>query len=653
MGGIRKNPGSGTDQKHGEEEEGTEMTRWVFDAETDALLMECTKMWCLGAQNLDTKEVRYWREGDHGWMQVFDEAEQLIGHNVLGFDFPMLEKLFGYKPKKTTKVHDTLIMSQAANYRRFGMDGHSLEAWGIHLGFPKIHVTAEEFHTGDPEKMMERCLQDVGISVKVYSTLIYEVRQLISKAPQFKHFLRGEHVATKWASDAQLHGWPFDVEGGKVLFDRLSGQLQNAHAALSHKLGFKCVPKDMVKGIVDVKKPKWTKDGFYDSHTAKWFDVDPCSGFEGEERPVAGEFCRVECKELSLDSVSDMKIFLFRNGWEPTEWNSKTDPETGKKVKTSPKITEDSLEFLGGDGKLYTDFLTVRARHGILKTWLENVDAEGNLHGDCMMIGTPSMRARHSIIVNVPAADSAWGPEMRSLFRCKPGWKLIGCDSTGNQARGLAYYLGDEDYIKTLLTGDIHRYNARKIAEVLKEMGIEYDGESAEARASAKRILYAFLFGASGGKLWSYLFGGVDEKRGNKFKNGFIKAVPGFRELKEKLENIYGKTSQYGDGYIPSIAGNRIYVDSFHKLLVYLLQAFEKATCSAALTLTAERLEAENIPYLPCIYYHDEIDFQVPEEHAERAAAIGKQAFTDGPKLFGVEIMDGGAKIGDNWYEVH
>jgi len=86
---------------------------------------------------------------------------------------------------------------------------------------------------------------------------------------------------------------------------------------------------------------------------------------------------------------------------------------------------------------------------------------------------------------------------------------------------------------------------------------------------------------------------------------------------------------------------------------VYLLQATEKITCSSALMLTMERLEAENIPYMPCIFYHDEIDFQVPEEFAERAAEIGKQAFADGPKLFGINIMSGDAKIGNTWYDVH
>jgi DNA polymerase I-like protein with 3'-5' exonuclease and polymerase domains len=326
---------------------------------------------------------------------------------------------------------------------------------------------------------------------------------------------------------------------------------------------------------------------------------------------------------------------------------------------------------MDGDGKLYCDFLTTKSRYGILNTWLNEVDSNGNLHGDCMLIGTPSMRARHSIIVNVPSAEAAWGPEMRALFITEPGWKIIGADSSGNQARGLAHYLKSEEFTHTLLNGDIHTFNAKAINSVLINMGINWSeylvksGVKADEshtlevaiakamRARAKRILYAFLFGASGGKLWSYLFDKIDETRGKKFKLGFTKAVPGFAVLLDKLESIYGKTKQYGDGYIPCIAGNRIYCDSFHKLLVYLLQSLEKVTCASALMLTMENLEKENIPYKPYIFYHDEIDFAVPEEYVERAAAISKASFRDGPKLFGVTIMDGEAKIGNNWFEVH
>ena len=608
------------------------MSRYVFDIETDELLNKCTRMWILAAYNLDTKEMHYWLEGDLGWQEVFNNATLVAGHNVQSFDVLALKKLFGYTLPKTCKVHDTLILSQVLNYKRFGDAGHSLEMWGKHLGSPKHDFNDFSQYS---EEMRKYCLQDVNLNVKVYDYLIDEFYTRVEKAPQLKDYVRAEHAVAKWCGEASLHGWPFDLDAAKKLQARLEEEMQKAYTALSSKLGMKTVAVDKKKGIVDVKRPKWTKQGCYDAHTANWFNVDPWSGYEGEERMIIGDYCRVTFEPLSLGSVADVKTFLYRHGWVPTEWNYKTNEETGKKEKSSPKISEDSLEFLGGDGKLYTDFLTAKSRAGILKTWIENTDANGMLHGDCMTIGTPSMRARHNIIVNVPSADSPWGKEMRQLFSCKPGWKLIGCDSAGNQARGLAHYLGDPQFIDTLLNGDIHQYNADVLTKVVQKMGIDY----VVKRSQAKRILYAFLFGASGAKLWSYIFGTLDEVRGKKLKSGFLKAVPGFKKLLEKLENIYGKTSQRGEGYIPSIAGNRIYVDSFHKLLVYLLQSCEKATCGAAVMLTMERLEEAGIPYIPLIMMHDEIDFLVPEQHAEQAATIGSNAFADGPKLFGITII--------------
>jgi hypothetical protein len=620
--------------------------RLVFDIETDNLLQDCTRLWVLTAYDLDTDKLYTFLEGDLGWIDLFNKADKVIGHNILGFDIFALKKLFNYEFKPTCDLQDTLIFSQILDYKRFGQDGHSLKRWGLFLNYPKYDFNDWSKLSNE---MIAYCQQDTRLTVEVYKYLIDEYKEVSKKAPNLKHYIRAEHAATLWSTEASLNGWPFDLKAAKELAIVLEAEMQKAYLALNSKLGLKCVPVDKKKGIVEYKEPKWTKDGCYNKATAEWFDVDPWSGYEGEERPIAGPYSRILFENLSLDSVADVKLFLFRNGWIPTEFNYKTDELTGKKVRTSPKITEDSLEFLGGDGKLYINFLTVKSRYGILNTWIENTDKNGMLHGDCMIIGTPSMRSRHNIIVNVPAADTPWGKEMRSLFSCLPGWKLIGCDSASNQARGLAHYLGDAKFIDTLINGDIHQYNAEILTKVLKSMGVQHEVK----RSVAKRILYAFLFGASGSKLWSYIFGNLDDKNGKELRKGFLKAVPGFKTLLDKLESIYGETSKYGDGYIYSIAGNRIYVDSFHKLLVYLLQSAEKVTCTAALMLTAKRLTEAKIPYKPCIFYHDEIDFMVPEEFAEKAAEIGKQAFADGPKIFGINIMDGGAKIGNNWYDVH
>lgn len=621
------------------------MSRWVFDIETDDLLKNCTKMWLLCAYNLDEKKMYYFLENDPGWKGLFSKAKLVVGHNILGFDNSALTKLFGFKFPKNCNVHDTMILSQILDYKRFGNKGHSLAEWGEFLGYPKIEFS--DFSKYTPE-MLTYGLRDVELTVKVYEFLMKEYVEAVSSSKQLQTYIQAEHAVAKWSAEASLKGWPFNLEKALELQEKLSTEMQNTTKILEERLGMKTIAVDKKKGIVETKFPKWTKQGFYDAHTSRWFNIDPCCGFEGEERPIVGEYCRIEFEHLKLSSSDDVKIFLFRNGWVPTEWNSTRD-EFGAKKVTSPKITEDSLELLGGDGKLYTAYLTARSRYGILKTWIDNTDSEGMLHGDCMTIGTPSMRSRHSIIVNVPSVDSVWGPEMRELFGCKPGWSFIGADSAGNQARGLAHYLGDPTFIDTLLNGDIHQYNADVLTGVLKEMKVDYTVK----RSQAKRILYAFLFGASGSKLWSYIFGNLDDKQGKKLKNGFLKAVPGFKTLLEKLERIYGKTSQNGFGYIPSLAGNRIYVDSFHKLLVYLLQSAEKITCSAALMLTVKKLEEENIPYQPLIMYHDELDFMTPDEYAERAAQIAAEAFREGPKLFNVMIMDGESKIGRNWRECH
>jgi DNA polymerase-1 len=619
--------------------------RVIFDVEADGLLDTATRMWICNFICVETLETKEFLEGDMGWKEVIDNCDAVIGHFLVGFDFPLLKKLFKYEPPKHVKVIDTLILSQVLNYRRFGYRGHSLDEWGKHLGHPK---PAHEDWSQFSEEMRHRNREDCQLNLKVYRVLKDELKFAKSASSKITTYLDVEHAVSKWCSLSEEQGWPFDLEKAHKLERELFSKMSQAYAALVPKLGTKTVPYDKVGGEVEVKKPRWNKDGSYEKWTASWFNVDPWSGYEGEERMIDGEYCRVTFEPLSLGSVSDVKIFLFRNGWQPTEWNFKD--VDGKKVKSSPKITEDSLEFLGGDGKLYLEFSVAKSRHAILKTWLDEVTPEGRLHGRCVSIGTPSFRARHSIIVNIPSVDSAWGKEMRELFTCQPGWKLIGCDSSGNQARGLAYYLKNPEFTNTLINGDIHQFNADVLSRILKAMGVDY----VVKRSQAKRILYAFLFGASGAKLWSYIFEVLNASKGKTLKTEFIKAVPGFKSLLEKLEAIYFSTSKgITEGYIYGVAGQRIYVDSSHKLLVYLLQSLEKVTCGAALMLLMNRLEEHNIPYIPHIFMHDEVQFEVPEEHAPFAAELGKLCFKEGPALFNVNIMDGDSRIGNNWFETH
>jgi len=622
----------------------------VLDIETDGLLDTVTRMHLMVLKNIDSGEIYDYVEGDLGWMGILsDENNEVIGHNIVGFDANVLRKLFGFEIKG--KVLDTLLYSQILDYNRFDLKGHSLEVWGEFLGFPKGKF---DDWTKYSEEMRVYCENDVELGERVYKYLMIEFETKKFKLPLIKaemleEYLKVEHIASNWIARAEVHGFPFNVVEGRKLLQVLKAEMDNATNKLNSVLGSRTVAKDLSKGEVPWKDPKWTKEGRYSANTADWFGVNPWSGHPGETRMIEGPYSRVEFRPLSIESSDDVKLFLSRHGWIPTEWNSVKDKVTGKRRKTSPKVTEDSLELLGGDGKLYLDFMVARSRNGVLKTWLENIDSQGRVHGSAMNIGTPSMRCRHSGIVNIPSVEAAFGKEMRALFHVPEGWKLIGCDSAGNQARGLAHFLKNDEYTNILLNDDIHTFNALMLTNVLKSMGIDHEVK----RATAKRVLYATLFGASGTKLWLYIFGTNDPKKGKLLKEGFLKAIPGFDLLVKRLEKIFKSNYRDGKSFFLSIAGNRIYVDSPHKLLVYLLQSTEKITCSSSLATIVEKLEEENIEYIPLIYMHDEVQFMVKEKDAVRAAEIGIEGFREGPKKFGITIMDGSSKIGMNWEETH
>ena len=126
--------------------------------------------------------------------------------------------------------------------------------------------------------------------------------------------------------------------------------------------------------------------------------------------------------------------------------------------------------------------------------------------------------------------------------------------------------------------------------------------------------------------------------------------------MNEKLEKVYSATKRdTGFGYIYALDGGRVYSDSFHKVLNYLLQRFESITVKSAIHYMCEKLAKEGIWFSPRIIYHDEVQFLVQDDPViiERAKAIAVEAFTEAAKEFGVMITSGEAKHGNNWSDTH
>ena len=141
----------------------------VFDIEADGL--HPNNVWCIVAKELDGKIHTFDNTQIHEGIKFLQEADTLIGHNIIGYDIPVLEKL--YDVKFNCEVEDTLVMSRLFNPVR--ENGHALKAWGWRVGMLK-QEQPEDFDSYTPE-MLEYCIQDVKLNEAVYKLSLIHISE--------------------------------------------------------------------------------------------------------------------------------------------------------------------------------------------------------------------------------------------------------------------------------------------------------------------------------------------------------------------------------------------------------------------------------------------------------------------------------------------
>ena len=384
--------------------EGRKGRSLVFDIETDGLLPTLTKCWLIVAIDTDTLET--WVFSDHDsealpfseGMKYLRSAKTLIGHHILGFDLVALARLDNNRWFHGQEFRDTLVMSKTLNYHRFGNGfKHSLKDWGEFLGRSKPE---HEDWTQYSQEMKHRCIEDTRINVLAYKWLKAESKDAIHKNRLARTGLDAEHGLAEFCARSYVKGWKMNVGLMKSTMKRLQDRMEYIRSEIEPHL------KNVVK-LVDAepKKAVFIKNGNYNAHTARWFGVDPSASQEPWQ-PVAGEFQRIEVKAAEIGNPESVKKFLTEKGWEPDEWNWKKD---GRQfIKMSSKLTTSSLEKVEHYGPLVDEYFTIRARFSILRTWIENLRGD-RLVGDLFTIGTPTGRATHQIIANIPSAPSFFG----------------------------------------------------------------------------------------------------------------------------------------------------------------------------------------------------------------------------------------------------
>ena len=118
----------------------------IFDIETDGL--DATKIHVFSW--MDDEGVVQSTNDPEVMRQLVTGANTLVGHNIIRFDLPVLERLVGAKPTGT--IIDTLPLSWYLFPQHIR---HGLDDWGKRLGIAKPAI--EDWDSLTYEEYKHRC----------------------------------------------------------------------------------------------------------------------------------------------------------------------------------------------------------------------------------------------------------------------------------------------------------------------------------------------------------------------------------------------------------------------------------------------------------------------------------------------------------------
>lgn len=666
-----------------------ESRRIVFDIETDGFLDALSIIHSLVLKDIDTGEVLscspYNAEGKEylsvaTGLRELAKAGEIIGHNIMGFDIPAIQKIYpDWKPQGT--VRDTLVISRLIypdmlerDYRRqesyqkqnkqwiegklFG--NHSLESWGQRLGLWKgdygqirkaegkaLGLTGDAlaaFVWGEwSVSMQDYCEQDVEVTEMLY-------RKLLDKGFS-EESINLEHDVRRIVDRQEAHGFKFDTQKAERLYAVLAAERDRIDRLLQKEFR----PWWRPQGTITTKNDRTASRPDLGQVVLRRFSDKTGSELKPYEGPVRESYFAgskyVKIKLLPFNPGSRMDIadrLTKLYGWKPKEFT----PDGG------PKVDEEVLSSLKYPAaKLLTDYLMIQKRIGQLSegkmAWMKKVGKDGRIHGRVNTNGAVTGRMTHSNpnMAQVPSSGAPYGEECRALFCVPKGKLLVGCDADGLELRDLAGYMARYDggaYVRTVLEGkkedgtDMHTLNAK---------ALDTD------RNTAKTWFYAFIYGAGDFKLGLTL-GAAGSKQqimaaGKASRAKFLAALPALGKITERV-----KAKAKTQGTLKGLDGRILPVRSEHSALNTLLQSAGAIQMKKALVILDEKLQeaglvpGENYEFVGNI--HDEWQIEVDEDKAEFVGRTAADSIRLSGEYFSFNCpLSGSFAIGTSWAETH
>lgn len=572
------------------------MSSYVFDVETNGLLDDVSKLHCLVLKDIDTLEVTsYTKEDWYIGTNKLEKADILIGHNIIKYDIPVLNKLVQFKTK--AKIFDTLVATRliwsdlmesdmtrvhTKDFPRQLVNKHSLKAWGVRLGNYKQQIETDwsEFNS----EMLEYCIQDVEVTYTLYQKILEQKFSAES--------LELEHAVADLIGRQERHGILFDIKKATALYSELSSERENIRKEMKETF----LPITIKR--VSEKTGKQLKD--------KVLEFNPSSRQHIADR---------------LKTKYD---------WKPKEFTPDGKPKVDDKVLNSLDYSE---------AKLLARYFLLEKRIGMLaegnNAYLK-LEKKGRLHGTVNTNNAVTGRATASRpnLQQVPAVGIPYGKQFRELFTVPPSKYLVGIDVSGLELRLLGHYIAKFDkgkYADIVVNGDIHTTN-QKLAGL-------------ETRDQSKRFLYAWLYGAGVAKIAEVT--GKSNRDAARVRKQFLDRLPALSKLIEQVKSVAER------GYLLGLDKRKVKVRNQHSALNTLLQSAGAIFCKRWLVEFDEAVKnIKGVQQL--LWVHDEIQVECDKDKAEEVGKLAVECIKRTGEHFKLRVpLTGEYKISNNWSGTH
>ena len=577
------------------------MNKTIVDIETDGL--DPTKIWCVACKHIDSDFVKVCFNREE-LLKTIANTETFIGHNILGFDLPILKKLWDIDIDYR-KVTDTLVLSTLFNPERKG--GHSLGQWGIRLNNEKGKHTDWSKISSD---MISYCMQDVILTGQVYEYLLATEKEDFSdKSVELEHMIK--HIITQ------------QVKKGFYLNEKKTHTLLSEIKSKSNEilLQVRQEVKPSVRLLREVT-PRYKKDGCL-----------AATGLQSIDRPhetVGGPFSMVSFEPFNLGSPKQIIARMERFGWKPTEFTE----------KGQAKITQKNLETVSSTAptsiKNLAKWKMLETRVKTMEGWLDALSADGRVHGKVFPMGAVTGRMTHAEpnLANIVSSNKPYGTELRSCWTVEnvDTHCLVGMDVKGLELRMLAHYMQDDGFTSEVIDGDPHTYNQ--------------NAAGLETRSQAKTFIYALLYGAGAAKIGSIING--SSRQGKETQEKFLRNVP---KLGKLINAVQKKANR---GYIRGIDGRKLWIRQARAALNTLLQGGGAIVCKQWSIILHDEIQRRNLDAHLVNTIHDEQQYEVRKEHAEELMEIADTTMLETGEFFDMRLpLNADATMGTTWAETH